>query len=241
VPPKTVSVFNSTTTQSFNWTAQVTNGANWISLSKSSGTASNVADTFQVTVNAVTVPNLGNNIGTIQVSTTAPFVNSVQNVVVNFNVLPDAGPVVAPESLTLFAKINSTATGQISIQRPATSPVTWTSVAVPLGVAAQLPAKLADGSAQLTPGGLVVDGALVAQPDWLTYNPTGGTTGATPTLIQVTVNPAAPSVNNVVGTYRAAIVIIPTNPYSPDWVRSVEVKMIVANQVYHLALPRVGR
>ena len=207
-----------------------TTSCSWLSLSAISGTTPATVNVFASSAMA----GVGAKQCTVIFSAVNPSVpNSPQYVTVNLQV-DDPGFVVTPTDVTIWQAIAdypTTVKRHIKIERPLKQ-TDWTANAAPLSAAAGLDEKLASGQATTTADGLVIDGVLVAPPDWLEFTPD---VGATPATMTVNVKPGTAA-----GTYRAAITVVANgDPALTNPVQTVYVTAVVANNVYTNFLPLV--
>ena len=108
----------------------------------------------------------------------------------------------------------------------------WTAAALPLGAAAGLAEKLANGEATVTGDGVVIDGVLAPPLDWLAFVPAVGTTPSTMTVKVVT---------STLGTYRGVIVIAAIDSTLDDPVELVYVTGVVGDQFHFAHLPIMSK
>ncbi|MCX7669295.1 MAG: FG-GAP-like repeat-containing protein [Anaerolineae bacterium] len=223
-------VINAGGASAVNWTAEILAGASWLRINTTAGTT---PATLYVSVDTVAA-GPGTHQGVIKIAATDPQVaNSPQYVTVNLTV-PDPGFVLYPSQVNIWQQIGAAAvTKEIQVLRPA-SPTQWVAAALPLGLAAGLPEKLASGAAHLDKHGLTVDGQAVTPPAWLVFAPDSGTT---PSTITVSVAPTA----TVPGVYRAAIVAAAQDARVDEPVRIVTVTAVLADRFYSLYLPMTIR
>jgi hypothetical protein len=224
---KAVSISSAGGSSPIQWQAEVIKGETWLTATPSAGVA---PTTLNVTVSG-SAAGIGARSGTIEVRALDPQVaDSPQYITVDITV-PDPGFVVTPNQLVIWQQIGGQPTQkQVSVWRggPAAA---WVATAVPLPSAAAVVAAFERGEAEVSAAGVDISGQAVPAPSWLSFSPDNGTTTSAPTIMTVTANAAAP------GVYKAMIIVVATDPATPNRVQTVEVTAYVATRISTIYVP----
>jgi hypothetical protein len=222
-PSQSLTISSAGGSSVFNWEASVIEGAGWLTLSRTSGAT---PSTVQVSLDPLALAP-GQHTGTIRVrSLDAQIADSPQFVTIIVNV-QDSGLVVSPSSISLVQKEGAAgAPRQIQILRPGL-PTDWVATALPAAQAEAVIQRLSAGEGEVTAAGVVLDGALLTPPEWLQFTPQQGTT---PNTMQVW------STATTAGQYGAVIMIVATDPNTPNRVHVVDVNSLVVKGMGYLPL-----
>jgi hypothetical protein len=229
-------VYNSTTGYSIGALVTLSNAVNelnqqWLFVDRTAGQSP-----FGVTISVnPQVAGVGTRTGYVSLTSTN-YGGVIIPVTVN---VADPGFYVAPTSMGFsFNKTNSTSSPPsqiLTFRRPTVNgvsqPVGWTATAITVPVKLVQQAA-AEGKLDVTPEGVRINGVLIPGVDWLNLSTDRGTT---PSDVVVSINPAA--VGNP-GVYGALLTIVP-NPFKQEWVRTVQVNLLVGNQTNSLYFPIV--
>lgn len=117
-----------TGTGTLNWTASVTQGANWLSVQPTSGTAPATA-TLTMNASALTA---GTYVGRVRISGQAGVVGSPVDVTVNLTVTAPAAPRLSidPTSITLSVQSGQSSTQQVQIANTGAGTLSWTAALI---------------------------------------------------------------------------------------------------------------
>jgi photosystem II stability/assembly factor-like uncharacterized protein len=214
-----------------NWMA--TTGAPWLHVAPSSGVTPGTLRLTAVATDAA----VGSHTAQLHLAANDGFNKWGQALDVPVTItVPDPGLLV-PATLGLWHVAGGPPVTQtITIGRPAgTPPQAWLATAVPNTGAVQLADRLRNGSLRIGADGRAwSDGSQVAPASWLALSPDAGTA---PGMLAVSAREAglAP------GVYQAAILIVPTNPDRPDWIRTILVEQVVSDRVIDTYAPLMAR
>lgn len=205
---KTINITN-TSTGTLAWTATVTEGGSWLSLSTYNGTAPSTPQVIVTTSNGM----MGNYVGKIRIDGASGVSNSPQVVTVNLNVTAPQFAVSPTRVSWFYMPPNDPGIRTVTITG---AQVPWTASVVNTQVADQVEAALAAKQPVTLDGDALVIGAgesatRVPLVTWLTINPASGTAVPGGTFIDLSL-----ILNQVpLGLSSANVIFIAQTPATP--------------------------
>lgn len=228
---KTINITNSSV-GTLAWTATVTEGGSWLSLSAYNGTAPSTPQVIVTTSAGMS----GSYVGKVRIDGAADVSNSPQIVTINLNVTAPQFAVSPTRVSWFYIPPNDPGTRSVTITG---AQIPWTASVVNTQVAEQVEAALAAKQPVTREGDTLVIGAgenatRVPLVTWLTVNPTSGTAVPGGTFIDLSL-----ILNQVpVGFSSANVIFIAQTPATPSAliVRAGVLRSADASDLYFLPM-----
>jgi hypothetical protein len=223
---KTVTIGSAGGSSPIQWQAEILEGAAWLSMSATQGTS---PSTVAVTVNSVAA-GPGTHTGTIRIrALTAQVANSPQYITISLTV-PDPGFLVTPTRLDFWQQVGDPAApAQAVTVQHLTGPVHWAATAVSTDDWSRVATALAEGTANVSAQGVLLDGVEVLPPSWLHFTPDSGYS----TQATITVSADATGLN--AGLYQAVLLVV-AEPGTSNRVYVVDVTFTLTEEAGYVPL-----